>query len=276
MTDLQPSQQSPSQRSFFDGDPKTLFYFGLVLGMAIVLLFNSFAGLSYGSGAGSTATAQKTANTAASASPSAPTNTDPRLYATGKMPEVTSADHVRGDLNKAKVVIVEYSDLQCPFCSRHHPTLKKLFEAYGDQVAWVYRHFPLNSIHPNARPAAIASECAGEQGKFWEFIDATFNDNATMNGDAAAASALYQKIAKDIKLDSGKFSSCLSSGKYDSVVDSQQDGGESLQVQGTPATFFNGQMVQTYNPNSASWGSAGAASYATLQKLLDAELAKKK
>lgn len=86
-----------------------------------------------------------------------------------------SRDHIRGN-KKAKVVVIEYSDFQCPFCQRVHPTYKQILETYGDDVMWVYRHFPL-SFHPKAMPAALASECAYEQGgndAFWKFADELF------------------------------------------------------------------------------------------------------
>ena len=78
------------------------------------------------------------------------------------------ADHIRGDKDAA-FTIIEYSDFECPFCSRHHPTLKQLIEDEPD-VNWVYRHFPLG-FHASAQRAAEASECANEQGKFWEYTD---------------------------------------------------------------------------------------------------------
>lgn len=93
-----------------------------------------------------------------------------------KINPITSADHIFGNPN-AGVKIVEFSDLQCPFCARFHPTLKQIIQEYDGQVAWVYRHFPLASIHPSARPAAIGSECAAELGgnnAFWKFVDAVF------------------------------------------------------------------------------------------------------
>jgi len=85
-------------------------------------------------------------------------------------------DHVRGNPD-APITIVEYSDLQCPFCKSHHPTLIKISEEFSGQVKWVYRHFPLTSIHAEAFPAAVASECAAELGgeeAFWGFIDQVF------------------------------------------------------------------------------------------------------
>ncbi|OGG14788.1 hypothetical protein A2773_06840 [Candidatus Gottesmanbacteria bacterium RIFCSPHIGHO2_01_FULL_39_10] len=84
---------------------------------------------------------------------------------------------VRGDKN-AKVTIVEFSDFQCPFCVRAHPTMKQVLKEYEGKVKLVYKHFPLTSIHPKAEKAAQASECAKDQGKFWEFHDKLF-DNST-------------------------------------------------------------------------------------------------
>lgn len=93
-----------------------------------------------------------------------------------KIPEITAEDHVRGNPN-ASVKLIEYSDYECPYCKSFHPTAQRLMTEYEGQIAWVYRHFPLDRIHPNARPAAIASECiadlAGEDA-FWEFTDMVF------------------------------------------------------------------------------------------------------
>ena len=89
------------------------------------------------------------------------------------VPPVTDTDHVRGDAG-AKVTIIEYSDFDCPYCSRFHTTMNQVVQQYSGQVRWVYRHFPLDNLHPDARAKAVASECAGEQGKFWEFADAAF------------------------------------------------------------------------------------------------------
>lgn len=89
---------------------------------------------------------------------------------------VTEKDHVKGNPN-AKVTLVEFSDFQCPFCKRFHPTVQQALSEYGDQIRLVYKHFPLDSIHPQARPAAEASECIAEQKGsegFWQFADAVF------------------------------------------------------------------------------------------------------
>jgi protein-disulfide isomerase len=86
-------------------------------------------------------------------------------------------EHVRGSKDKAQIAIIEYSDFQCPFCHRVHPTYKQIMDAYGDKVVWVYRHFPL-SFHPDAMPFAVGSECATELGgndAFWKFTDDLMN-----------------------------------------------------------------------------------------------------
>lgn len=90
--------------------------------------------------------------------------------------EVAEEDHIRGNPN-APITLVEFSDFECPFCRRFHPTVQQAMAEYGDQIRWVYKHFPLDQIHPQARPAAEASECIAEQKGdegFWQFTDAIF------------------------------------------------------------------------------------------------------
>ncbi len=100
--------------------------------------------------------------------------------AAGDLPDVSAVDaddHVRGDVN-APVKLIEYSDLECPYCRLFHPEVMSVMAQYGSDVAWVYRHLPLESIHPLARPLAEGSECAAELGgndKFWEYVDYIFS-----------------------------------------------------------------------------------------------------
>lgn len=243
-----------SSKGFFDGNPKMLFAFGLVSGVALTLVLNNFGGVALAA-PGNKAPAAKIAVN----NPSANTgDTQPA----GELAAATKEDHVRGDLKKAKVVIIEYSDFQCPFCSRHHPTMQQVMTTYGDDVAWVYRHFPL-SFHPNAEPSALASECANEQGKFWDFADAMFaGQDPGLSGDAATADAFIKKTAQDLGLNMNKFNDCVSSAKYQAVIDSDAAGGAAAGVNGTPATFINGQLV------------SGAVPFASLKTVIDAELAK--
>ena len=167
--------------------------------------------------------------------------------------QITSADHMRGN-PKGKVVIVEYSDFQCPYCQAFHSTLNKIMDEYGDQVLWVYRHFPLDSIHPMARLSAEASECANEQGKFWEMADALF-----ANQNSLSESKLSE-IAGDIGLNTSSFESCLKSSKYADTVDADYQKGVQSGVRGTPGNFINGQAA------------SGAIPYDQLKQMIESLL----
>jgi len=162
MNEHQPMQS----QSFFDGGtPKTMFYFGLAVGIAASLIGNSILGYS-GVIKASAASAKVAANTNTDEPTPLPTPTNDQPQPVGApVPGLRDSDHVTGN-KKAKVVMIEYSDYQCPFCGRFHPTLKQIMKDFPNQVAWVFRHYPL-SFHPNAEPAANAAECASEQGKFW-------------------------------------------------------------------------------------------------------------
>lgn len=151
--------------------------------------------------------------------------------------------HLRGNKN-AQVKLVEYSDFECPFCKRHHPTLKQILAEYGDTVSLEYKHFPLN-FHPNAQKAAEASECAAEQGKFWEFHDAVFEDQL------ALGIPQYKEWVAKAGLNTRQFNNCLDSGKYAAKVQSEYQEGQTKGVQGTPATFINGQLVSGAQPYEA-------------------------
>ncbi len=150
-----------------------------------------------------------------------------------KLEPITQKDHVRGDLNKAKVAVVEFSDLECPYCKQLHPIMQRMMEVYGQDVAWVYRHFPLESIHPNARPAAHASECvaelAGNDG-FWKFIDGIFSFE---NGSPFEANNLAT-IVSNSGADISKFNTCQQDGKFNSVIDAYIDDAYGAGAQGTP------------------------------------------
>lgn len=140
-------------------------------------------------------------------------------------------DHIRGNPN-AQVTIIEYSDYECPFCKRHHPTMKQVLEKYGDKVNWVYRHFPL-SFHPSAQKAAEASECAAELGgneMFWKYSDA-------LMGLTQISVDQLVPTAKTVGLDEAKFKSCLDSGKWADKVAQQMKGGTAAGVNGTPGNI---------------------------------------
>lgn len=144
----------------------------------------------------------------------------------------SSDDHVIGSLT-APVVLVEYSDFQCPFCQRVHPTLKRLVAESNGQVAWVYRHFPLDMIHPEARPAALASECVAEQlgnDGFWKFADAVFEEQSNLSAST------YSAIATRLGANSAQFAACVQSEKYGPKIDAQTADAEKSGGTGTPYT----------------------------------------
>ncbi len=146
--------------------------------------------------------------------------------------DIMDNDPVKGSPD-APVTVVEFSDFQCPFCADfYNDTLPLITQEYVDngKVKIVYRDFPL-SIHPQAAPAALAAECANEQGKFWEYHDKLFDNQE------ALSPSIYSSFASELGLDISKFNSCVSSNKYaDEIVGDFQDG-QRLGVSGTP-TFF--------------------------------------
>ena len=194
-------------------------------------------------------------------SPAAPSAPTAPAAPVGNVPPVDlKKDHIRGN-PKAEIAVIEYSDFQCPFCTKVHATYKEILQKYGDKVMWVYRHYPL-SFHPNAEPAAQASECAAEIGgndAFWKFADALFE----------GGSFDYAAIAKNIGLDEAKFSACIASGKYKALVQEQMTSGGAAGVSGTPGNFV--MNMKTKKAQSVS----GAQPFASFQSAIDAMMAAK-
>lgn len=156
--------------------------------------------------------------------------------ATGKVKPIGDADHIRGNKD-AKITLIEYSDLECPFCQRFHPTMQEVLKTYGDKVRWIYRHFPL-SFHANAQKEAEATECVAELGgndAFWTYVDKIF-ERTTANGTGFALDKLGP-LAAEIGVDQSQFQSCLDSNKYEKLVKAQIEDGTKAGVSGTPATF---------------------------------------
>lgn len=166
----------------------------------------------------------------------------------------------------ATVTIVEFSDFQCPFCRRFWketlPQIKTVYLATG-KAKFVYRDFPLSQIHPGALPAAEGTECAREQGKFWELHDAIFEEQEKQgSGTVQFTAADVKQWAANIGLDSPRFSQCLDSGKYRKEIEKDLADGASFGVTGTPATFINGRLI------------AGAQPFAAFKAIIEEELAK--
>jgi protein-disulfide isomerase len=156
---------------------------------------------------------------------------------------------------KAPVTIVEFSDFQCPFCVRARPTVKRVLEAYGDRVRFVFRHYPLD-FHPLAQKAGEAADCAGDQGRFWEMHDRLWGNPQKLEVSDLKAHA------QALGLDTERFSSCLDSGRHAGRVERDLRAGQAYGVSGTPAFFVNGRPI------------SGAQPFEAFQQVIDDELAR--
>lgn len=205
-------------------------------------------------------TAQQGDQAAAQPNPLTPVKADSL-----NIPELTSEDHIKGDKG-AKLTWIEYSDLECPFCKRIHPDLQKMLSEYDGKVAWVYRHFPIASLHSKAPKEAEASECAAELGGndgFWKYVDKLFE--TTPANDGLDPKQLPQ-IAADVGLNRSAFQTCLDLGKYASHVQADLDGGSKAGVNGTPGNFL-------LDDKGNAWIIPGAVPYTTIKQVVDSALA---
>jgi protein-disulfide isomerase len=153
-----------------------------------------------------------------------------------KLAKLTAGDAPSFGPKDAKVTLVEFSDFQCPYCSRAATAMQDLKKKYGDKVHFVFRQFPL-SFHQNANISAQASLAAHAQGKFWEFHDKAFANQQQLERPA------LEGYAKDIGLDMAKFKKALDDKTYAPAVDAEQKLGEEVAVDGTPTMFLNGARV---------------------------------
>tara|TARA_B100000745_G_scaffold300564_1_gene255324 strand:- start:9678 stop:10391 length:714 start_codon:yes stop_codon:yes gene_type:complete len=186
---------------------------------------------------------------------------------TDRINPVTAEDHIRGSID-AQVFVVEYSDFECPFCKRFHPTMKQVMEAYdADEVAWVYRQFPLDSLHPvKARREAITSECVAELGgndAFWQFTDRFFE--VTPSNNQTDLDVVLPEIIAEIGLSQEAVDECVASGRYDQHVQDDVDNAFATGGQGTPWSVIIGKNGETF-PLS------GAQPYTSVTQLIDIAL----
>lgn len=159
----------------------------------------------------------------------------------------------------AKVVIIEFSDFQCPYCKKFATeTLPKIIENYGDKILFVYRDFPLE-FHELAFNASVAANCAREQGKFWEYHDILFERQAEWANNASK----FIDYAKELELDVEAFKACIESGKYIEEVKKDFLDGLHAGVDGTPTFFVNGKKV------------SGALPYEVFSRIIEEELSSK-
>ncbi len=185
----------------------------------------------------------------------------------GKIRPVSPNEHILGNPN-AQILLVEYSDTECPYCKQFQLTLHQLINDYGSsgKVAWVYRYFPIAQLHPRSEKEAEAVECASQLGgetAFWKYLDEIYNVTPSNNG---LDPAQLPQIAKDVGLNVNDFNNCLSSGKYaqkisSDVADAMQAGGN-----GTPFSVLINTKDGTQTPIE------GAYPYAQLKNIVDAML----
>lgn len=179
--------------------------------------------------------------------------------------DITSVDHIRG-LKDAKIVFIEYSDTECPFCKMYHTEMKKVYDEFSkdNQVAWVYRHFPIsygdNPLHKKAAKESEATECAAELGgndMFWKYLDKVYEVTPSNN---QLDLAKLPEIAVSVGLDKDKFVTCLDSGKYAAKVKDSYDEALKAGAKGTPYTIvkFKGEFIPLLDANGNGLGALKA------------------
>lgn len=164
-----------------------------------------------------------------------PTTTQPDTGAKKeiKINPVTTADHILGNPTKAKLFIVEYSDLECPFCKGFHETMHQVVDHYNGNVVWVYRQFPLDK-HPKARPEAYASECVAQIGGndlFWKYIDQIFTTTQSNN---SLDLSLLPTFATALGINKQAFDACVVNNNYKDKIDAWITDGTNAGLRGTP------------------------------------------
>lgn len=159
---------------------------------------------------------------------------------------VSDADWVKGN-KESKVVLIEYSDLQCPACKVYHPVVKQLTEEFGDRILFVYRHFPLRNIHPNSDMAAQAAEALGKQNKFWEMADKLFENQEKWSSEKNPRD-LFLEYARSLGLDVEKFKNDLDSSQVKDKIEKDYQSAVKARVNATPTFFLNGTKLD--NPRT--------------------------
>lgn len=177
---------------------------------------------------------------------------------------IDASDHILGSA-EAQVVVLEYSDTECPYCKVFHSTMNTLMKEYGQEgkVAWVYRHYPIAELHSKSFKESEATECAadlGGNGKFWEFINKVYE--ATPSNDGLDPKEL-SNIAKQIGLSVTNFESCLNSGKFASKVNADIESAKKIGIRGTPYSIIIDTKNNEYYPME------GAYPYVTIKSAID-------
>jgi protein-disulfide isomerase len=222
---------------------RTVQFKDLLIPLSIVV-----AGLSIGAGLYLSGGDSKAPTPVAQNNPSAQA---PAADTSDKIDPVTEADHIKGNIN-APIKIVEYSDFECPFCKRHHETVEAVVEKYGDQVAWVFRQFPLEQLHQKAMPVALASECVAELGgdkAFWIFTDRYFEE--TLSNDRTNIETVIPKLALEAGVDKAAFTTCFESERHKAAVEADVADAVETGGRGTPWSILIGPDGKTYPINGS-------------------------
>ena len=140
----------------------------------------------------------------------------------------------------SEIVLIEFSDFQCPFCKRAIPVIDELLQKYEEEIVFYYRNFPLE-MHANSFIAAEAAECANEQGKFWEYHDILFENQGKLDKENLK---LY---AQELELNQNQFDNCLDTDKFKQDIERDINEGEFLGIEGTPTFFINGRKIVGIN-----------------------------
>lgn len=177
-----------------------------------------------------------------------------------------STDHVLGDLN-SRLIIFEYSDLDCPFCSRFHPTMKQVQSEYSGQLAWVYRHFPLDNLHPQARTESTASECVAKlagNDAFWRFLDDAFAYTSSSVSDPLPT---LTGFAMSAGVNREAFLNCMNDKEIAGIIKADEDLAQKSGAQGTPYSVIYDTKNNAYYPVP------GAVDADTLREIIKTVLA---
>lgn len=174
---------------------------------------------------------------------------------------ITDTDWVKGN-KQSNITLIEYSDFQCPACGGYYPILKQLSQDFGDDINFVYRHFPLKQLHPNAELAARAAEAAGLQNKFWEMHDMIF-ENQEIWSNKRNVKEIFISYATTLSLDTEQFKNDLDSKDTKERVNDDYQSGTKLSIRSVPAFFLEGKKLT--NPRT----------YEEFKNLIEGAIAKK-
>lgn len=181
--------------------------------------------------------------------------------------DIREDDHIVGDPN-SPIIIVEYSDTECPFCKMFHATMNQVIDVYGDgQVAWVYRQFPIASLHPNATKQAEATECVAKLGgneAFWQFTNKIYEVTPSNNG---LDMSLLPQFATEVGVDKAEFTACLDSGEMQEKIAQEIENVVTLGGQGTPHSFILFQDEVVVIPGAQEFESVAPVIDAMLEKI---------